>query len=183
MNAHKSLRAPDADPSLLAEAGRVVPSGSCASSAVMRFQVGRPEGGLPEERRPCWIRKRSLGLTTEMLLSRLGEADRVRDSFPRALDHVMPTRLGNVLRRAESQAGSQYCLNAPLAVPHLLLIAPPSHVDYVNDQRSQLDLAVRMTFVSALSCATTVPSPMRWRICATEAQSSRQATTVQRSIL
>lgn len=89
-------------------------------------------------------------------LSRLGEANRVRETFPRALDLVMPTRLGNVLRRAEAQAGSQYNLDAPTAVPHILLIAPPSHVDYVSDQRSQLDLAVRMTFMSALASATAV---------------------------
>jgi hypothetical protein len=37
---------PDADLSLLAEAGRVVPSGSSASSAVMRFQAGQPDGDL-----------------------------------------------------------------------------------------------------------------------------------------
>jgi hypothetical protein len=89
-------------------------------------------------------------------LSLLGEANRVRDAFPRALDHVMPTRLGNTLRRTEAQAGSQYRLDALTAVPHLLMIAPPGHVDYVNDQRSQLDLAVRMTFMSVLACATSL---------------------------
>jgi hypothetical protein len=68
----------------------------------------------------------------------------------------MPTRLGNVLRRVEAQAGSQYNLDVPTAVPHILLIAPPSHVDYVSDQRSQLDLAVRMTFMSGLASATAV---------------------------
>jgi hypothetical protein len=98
------------------------------------------------------------------LLSRRGEADRVRDSFPRALDHVMPTRLGNVLRRTESQAGRQYGLDAVIAVPHLLMIAPSDHVEYVSDQRSQLDLAVRMTFISALASATAILFlwPYRW---------------------
>jgi hypothetical protein len=62
--------------------------------------------------------------------------------------------LGNALRRSESNAGSQYALNALQIVPQLLLIAPPGHVDYVNDQRSQLDLAVRMTFIFALASAT-----------------------------
>lgn len=90
-------------------------------------------------------------------LSQSSEASRVRENFPRALDDVMPTRLGNVLRRAESQSGSQYGLDALVAVPHILMIAPASHVDYVNDQRSQLDLAVRMTFMSALASATAVP--------------------------
>lgn len=89
-------------------------------------------------------------------LSVLSEASRVRDNFPRAIDNVMPTRLGNVLRRAESQAGSQYGLDALVAVPHILMVAPASHAEYVNDQRSQLDLAVRMTFMSALASATAV---------------------------
>lgn len=90
------------------------------------------------------------------LRSRHDEAKRVRDMFPKNLDEVMPTRLGNVLRRAESLAGSQYGIDALQAVPHLLLIAPANHVDYVNDQRSQLDLAVRMTFISVVAAATTI---------------------------
>lgn len=90
------------------------------------------------------------------VISRLDEAVRVRDAFPRNLNQIMPTRLGNVLRRAEAQAGSQYALDALQAVPHLLLVAPSTRVDYVNDQRSQLDLAVRMTFICALASATAV---------------------------
>ena len=88
--------------------------------------------------------------------SKLDEADRVRYMFPADLDEVMPTRLGNVLRRAESQAGSQYGIDALQAVPHLLLIAPTNHIDYVNDQRSQLDLAIRMTFISVVAAATAI---------------------------
>lgn len=88
--------------------------------------------------------------------SRRDEADRVRYMFPANLDEVMPTRLGNILRRAESKAGSQYGIEALQVVPQLLLIAPANHIDYVNDQRSQLDLAVRMTFISALAAVTAI---------------------------
>ena len=88
--------------------------------------------------------------------SKRDEAARARGKFPVNPDEVMPTRLGNVLRRAESQAGSQYKLDSLQAVPHLLLIAPANHVNYVNDQRSQLDLAVRMTFVSMLATVTAI---------------------------
>lgn len=88
------------------------------------------------------------------LISRRAEALRVRDYFPRKTDDIMPTRLGNMLRRYESQAGSQYGMNALQVVPHMLLTAPANHVDYVSDQRSQLDLAVRMTFISAAASAT-----------------------------
>ena len=45
-------------------------------------------------------------------------------------------------------------MDALQIVPHLLLIAPANHVAYVNDQRSQLDLAVRMTFISMTASAT-----------------------------
>lgn len=90
------------------------------------------------------------------LLSRGHEALRVRDIFPRALDQVMPTRLGNVLRRAESQAGSQYGMDAVQVVPHLLFIAPTSHVDYVRNRHSQLDLAIRMTFISLVATVTAI---------------------------
>jgi hypothetical protein len=85
------------------------------------------------------------------------EAKRIRDTaFPPLLDQIMPTRLGNMLRRAEVQAGSQYGMNALQSVPHLLMIAPEKHVSYVNDQRTLLDLAVRMTFLSAVATGTAV---------------------------
>jgi hypothetical protein len=85
------------------------------------------------------------------------EAKRVRDTaFPPLLDQIMPTRLGNMLRRAEVQAGSQYGMNALQSVPHLLMIAPEKHASYVNDQRTLLDLAVRMTFLSAAATGTAV---------------------------
>jgi hypothetical protein len=91
------------------------------------------------------------------LLSKRDEARRIRNvAFPRARNQVMATRLGNVLRRAESQAGSQYGMNSLQVVPHLLLVAPAAHVEYVNDQRSQLDLAVRMTFISVVATGTAV---------------------------
>lgn len=90
------------------------------------------------------------------LRSRYEETSRARGALPRTLDEVMPTRLGNVLRRSESLAGSQYGLSALEAVPLLLLIAPEKHVDYVNDQRSLLDLAVRMAFISIVASATAV---------------------------
>ena len=90
------------------------------------------------------------------LLSRRDEAIRIGGNFPSAINKVMPTRLGNVLRRAESLAGRQYGMDALQVVPQLLLIAPSNHVDYVNDQRTQLDLAVRMTLISAAASATAV---------------------------
>lgn len=91
------------------------------------------------------------------LRSRFEEALRRRDtSFPPDLDQVRPTRLGNVLDSAEHQAGSQYGMDAIQVVPQLLFIAPANHVEYVSNQRSQLDLAIRMAFISLAASITAV---------------------------
>jgi hypothetical protein len=84
------------------------------------------------------------------------EAARARNAYPRNLSDVMPTRLGNVLRRYEMGVGSSYGLSPLKAVPYLALVAPIEHVQYLDDQRSQLDLAVRMSFTSMLATVTAV---------------------------
>jgi hypothetical protein len=63
--------------------------------------------------------------------------------YPEAAERIMPTRLGNILRRHEDLAGREHGLEALGAVPRLMAIAPPEQVAYVNDARSDLDLAVR----------------------------------------
>jgi hypothetical protein len=102
--------------------------------------------------------------------NRVDEANRFLDSnAPHADRFVMPTRLGNVLRKFELNAGNPYALDSIAVVPRVLLIAPDAHVNYVNDQRSQLDLAVRMVFMSLIATATTVfflwPYPL-WALIA-----------------
>ncbi|WP_410592597.1 hypothetical protein [Amycolatopsis sp. lyj-23] len=69
---------------------------------------------------------------------------------------MMPTRLGNALRAVEDRAGRQYGLDAITVAPHLALIAPESHVAYLQDSREQLDLAVRLCSVSLLATAMTL---------------------------
>lgn len=85
-----------------------------------------------------------------------GEAVRSRDRYPADSDHTMPTRLGNMLRRYEVLAGVPYGLDAPTVLPCLALVAPPGHLDYLNDQRSALDLAVRTSMTSAIACLVTL---------------------------
>jgi hypothetical protein len=41
-------------------------------------------------------------------------------------------------------------------VPYLALVAPPEHVRYLDDQRVQLDLAVRMSFTSLIATLVAV---------------------------
>ena len=84
------------------------------------------------------------------------EAGRARLRYPDDPDHAMPTRLGNMLRRYEVLAGAPYELDAPTVLPCLALVAPPGHLDYLNDQRSALDLAVRTSMTSAIACLVTM---------------------------
>jgi hypothetical protein len=84
------------------------------------------------------------------------EAGRLLAQYPIELDYVMPTRLGNVLRRYELMAGQQYALKALTILPHMALAAESEDVRYLDDQRMQLDLAVRMCLMAVLATAITV---------------------------
>jgi hypothetical protein len=90
------------------------------------------------------------------LLSQSAEGARSELSYPKDPDHIMPTRLGNILRRYEILSGAAYGLDTPTVLPCLALVAPPTHLDYLNDQRSALDLAVRTSITSAIACLVTV---------------------------
>ncbi len=90
-----------------------------------------------------------------------GEASRLLDLYPRDPDDFMPTRLGNVLRRYEMIAGRQYELNVLTILPHVALAAQSEDVRYLDDQRTQLDLAVRMCFAAML--ASIVSAVFLWR--------------------
>jgi hypothetical protein len=83
------------------------------------------------------------------LLSERDESHRLAGGYPEEDDDIMPTRLGNVLRRYERLAGHQYKLDAVRVTRHTAFVAPRPHVDYLNDQRQLLDLSVRM-------CATSI---------------------------
>jgi hypothetical protein len=83
------------------------------------------------------------------------EATRLVARYPKS-QHVMPTRLGNVLRKYELAAGQQYELEVLTVLPHMALAARSEDVDYLDDQRMQLDLAVRMCFTAALACVTSI---------------------------
>jgi hypothetical protein len=84
------------------------------------------------------------------------EASRLLDLYPKDLDDVMPTRLGNVLRRYEMLTGRQYELNVLTILPHVALAAQPEDLRYLDDQRTQLDLAVRMCFTAMLASIVSV---------------------------
>lgn len=76
---------------------------------------------------------------------------RARQAYPEDHERVMPTRLGNVLRRHEDLAGAQYGLKAITVGPHLALLAEPRRAAYLNDAREELDLTVRLCGLSMLA--------------------------------
>lgn len=78
------------------------------------------------------------------------EAQRLLSIYPADPRHVMPTRLGNVLRAAETNVGAATRLSIIKFAPHLMMLAPREQADYVNDQRTTLDLAIRSCLVCML---------------------------------
>ena len=76
-------------------------------------------------------------------------------------DDIMPTRLGNVLRKYERRAGSQYGLDAISVIQQISFVAPAERLAYVGDQRQLLDLSVRMSATSVV--ATFVAIAFLWR--------------------
>ena len=73
----------------------------------------------------------------------------IQSQYPVALVATLPTRLGNVLRRHELIAGAAVHLSILEWATHIGMVAHPDHNKYVNDQRTQMDLAIRMTWCSA----------------------------------
>jgi hypothetical protein len=72
------------------------------------------------------------------------EFDSEKQRMPAEVDRLMPTRLGNVLRRYEDSAGRQFGLDAVALAPHIALVAPAAHTEYLDDCRANLDAAVRV---------------------------------------
>jgi hypothetical protein len=75
--------------------------------------------------------------------------------FPDAR-RIMPTRLGNTLRRFEDSAGSQYGIEAITTATHFGLIVPDRHLDYLDDARQQLDATARLCSMSAIATVLAV---------------------------
>jgi hypothetical protein len=76
-------------------------------------------------------------------------------------DNIMPTRLGNALRKYERQAGSQYGLDAVSVIQHISFVAPAERLAYVGDQRQLMDLSVRMSATSIV--ATLIAVSALWQ--------------------
>jgi hypothetical protein len=100
-------------------------------------------------------RKRAILNEIIELQSDRGELERITADYPTAPEAFMPTRLGNVLRHYELAVGRGYGVEVITTAPYLVSAATTADVEYLDDQRSQLDLAVRMTVVSIIATALT----------------------------
>ena len=83
------------------------------------------------------------------------EVARQQSYYPRNPRDLMPTRLGNVLRRYEIDFGSEYGLSVVTFAEHLATVASPEQMRYVNDQRIALDFAVRYCIIGLLGSVAT----------------------------
>jgi hypothetical protein len=79
-------------------------------------------------------------------------SDRLERFYPK--HGLLPTTLGNILRAAEQNSGSPYSLDIITAWPRLYAILPERTAALVDDQRNQLDIAVR--FCATFAVATVV---------------------------
>jgi len=90
-------------------------------------------------------------------LAAMGDADsQLRRLFPSEREWLLPTRLGNALRAAESRPGDPYGLDAIVAWPRLYPLLPDAVRALVDDQRDGLDLAARFCAVFAAAAAVSL---------------------------
>lgn len=119
----------------------------------LRAEAGRIEEQISElKERRRWATDTAKSRILLDLYAVQQEIDRVTAMVPASNPGaVMPTRLGNVLRYYEWNVGKAYGVNTVTTVPFLSRTAAAGDMDYVNDQRSQLDLAARMVIVSFIA--------------------------------
>lgn len=125
----------------------------------LRDAYGRvPSEGLRER---IEGRRRELQREAASLSSVLEAADAALRTYPEKVHEIMPTRLGNILRRHERLAGAAFGLDAVTSTPFLLQVASGEVKAYVDDTRTDMDIAVRMVLVWAASSVVT--AAMLWR--------------------
>ena len=111
-----------------------------------RLTLRPPPGSITdlEERERELLRK---SIEPNVVLETDGMAE---DRYPARADEILPTRLGNVLRRHERLAGARFKLDAVTVTPYVSLVAEAPESNYLDDTRSAMDLPIRMVLVWAL---------------------------------
>ena len=80
---------------------------------------------------------------------------RTAGAYPSDSLAILPTMLGNTLRKHELEAGVAVHLPVLKWATHVSMVADPAHTRYVNDQRTQVDLAVRVSAFAYIAAAIT----------------------------
>jgi len=89
-------------------------------------------------------------------------AGRVAESYPAAIADLLPTSLGNVLRRAETSAGERYGLGTVITYPRLY---PHIAARLDAEMTIQLDLIDTMAaFTLVFGCETLAAAPLILRL-------------------
>ena len=77
-------------------------------------------------------------------------------AYPKDPMRILPTQLGNALRCSEDSVGQQYGLSAITIAPHLHLVVPPRHLEYLIDTRQDMDSSIRICTVGLVATVLTV---------------------------
>ncbi len=132
-----------------------------ASEAASPEEARKAAEAGEQARLPAEVRVRYLSIADESRRLAGGYPDVNHVGMNVEYDDIMPTRLGNALRRYERQAGSQYGLDAVSVIHQISFVAPAGRLAYVGDQRQLLDLSVRMSATSIV--ATLIAISALWR--------------------
>ncbi|MDZ8263544.1 hypothetical protein [Nostoc sp. ChiQUE01b] len=107
----------------------------------------------------CWqalAEKKDKKVITNKELEEYVTLDGQLMQFPSQLNRLMPTKLGNILRAAESRPYDKYGLDAVICWSRLWLVLPDGVKKELQEARSNLNTAGRFWFWSLLFIAWTV---------------------------
>lgn len=84
------------------------------------------------------------------------------DLLPRRREELLPTALGNALRRGEGGAGERYRLDLQVVVPRLTPLLAPGVLGELNDLRNQLDASARLCVAAGVATVASVGLLLRY---------------------
>jgi hypothetical protein len=129
-----------------------------AAKALIYNDLGTDAKGHPNLERRIDAKMKS-ELADPLMLHVIAEQEagsRRERNYPPDAKRVLPTQLGNALRRFEDTAGDQYGLRTLALGPHLHLVAPPRHLEYLVDAREDMDSAIRICTFGLVAMVLTV---------------------------
>jgi hypothetical protein len=131
------------------------------AASLLRAALKEHDAARPTPTAKPYAHKSHAGNLEVQPLIRSTEARRLYNSYPHQFESIMPTRLGNVLRRYENLAGVHYGLDSIAVVPRILQVANDRDILYVHNQRMQMELALRTSALGLAASALTLA--FMWR--------------------